>query len=245
MLCFSCAILVITGIASQLGTIANASTVAFCFLILVLLSAFFTELAVAVVTSVVAAMCFNYFFLPPIGKWSIAAFDDWIALFVFLLTAVAISRLTGSAHENAAKARILDKTAVQLKEFGLWLLSVPRNRITFLMIAEEAVRIFSLEYCSIHLHTGERWQHFSAGETGDLSKRVEESLKLSVDRPFAVELIDEASLGVRYTQIRKEMEPVLALVVKSNDLPVSGLNTMACMIGLVVPDILGDKDRIF
>lgn len=242
--CFTSVILITTRIALQLGTIVNASTVAFCFLIVVLLSAFAADLAVAIATSIVATMCFNYFFLPPIGTFQIAAFDDWVALVVFLFTAIVLSRAMASARQNDIRSSILEKTAVQLKEFGLWLLSIPVKKITFSQIAEEATRVFKLQYCSIHLHRGEKWEHFHGTGNSELSKRVEENLRLSVERPYAVELIDEHSLDVRYTQIRKEMEPVLVLVVKNADFPVSGLNILACMIGLLVPEILQEQHHM-
>jgi two-component system sensor histidine kinase KdpD len=243
-LLFSGSILITTLIASEYGKIANASTVGFCFLILVLVSAFFADLTVAIATSVVATLCFNYFFLPPVGTWRIDAFDDWIALIAFLFTAVAISRLTAAASENASQRRTLERTQSRLKEFGLWLLSIPRQDLTFQKIAEGAVSQLGLGYCSLHLHTDEKWKHFYGTISDDLSKRVEENLRLSVERPFAVELIEEGSLGVRYTQIRKGMEPILVLVVKSTDLTVGGLNLLACMIGLLVQDILGKPNSV-
>lgn len=240
---FSITILITTMVATEFGKIANASTVAFCFLILVLLSAFFGDLTIAIATSIVATMCFNYFFLPPIGTWRIDAFDDWISLTAFLLTAIAISRLTASASEHTQQRRLLEKTDSQLKEFALWLLSMPREHITLQKVAEEAVRIFSLQHCSIHLHDQEKWKHFSGTGSNPLSKSVEENLELSVARPVAIELLNEESLGVRYTQIRKGMEPFLVLVVKSADLPASAMNILASMVGLLVPDILGEPNR--
>lgn len=234
---FSVAILITTMVATEFGEIANASTVGFCFLILVLLSAFFADLTVAIATSIVATMCFNYFFLPPIGTFRIATFDNWIAMIAFLFAAIAISRLTASARENDLRRRIQETTDPQLKEFGQWLLSVPREQLTFSDIAEKAARMLSLEYCSIHIRTENKWRHFSATGDNNLSKRVEESLNLSIEQPLAVELIDEKLLGVRYAQVRKGMEPFLVLVVKSADLPVSALNILTCMIGLMVPDV--------
>ena len=41
-------------------------------------------------TSVGAALAFNFFFLPPVGTFTIADPQNWVALFVFL--AVASSR---------------------------------------------------------------------------------------------------------------------------------------------------------
>ena len=67
---FCAAVFVLTRIALQFGSVANAPTVGFAFLILVVLSAFFGDLAVAVATSIVAASCFNFFFLPPVGTFT-------------------------------------------------------------------------------------------------------------------------------------------------------------------------------
>lgn len=240
MVLLAMVILLITWIALQMGPVVNPATIAFIFLIFIALSAVFTDLPVAIVTSIVATMCFNYFFLQPVGTFFIADFDDWIALFVFLCAAILISRLTASAHENAGKARNLDRTLQQLKEFGHWLLSLPREQITLPGIAEGAVRIFSLQYCSIHVHAEGKWQHFSGSAVGELSRKVTDRFKSMEEYPTKLmDLVDEASLGVRYSQILRGTEPVAVLVVKSDDLPANAMNTIACMVGVLVPEILG------
>ena len=92
MLGFTAAILVTTKLTLVFGGLANASTTAFSFLIIVLLSAFFGDLLVAITTSIVATLCFDYFYLPPVGTFYIAAFSDWISLAAFLLALCIISR---------------------------------------------------------------------------------------------------------------------------------------------------------
>lgn len=233
-------ILFVTWVALQMGSVVNPSTIAFIFLVLIALSAVFTDLVVAITTSIVSTLCFNYFFLSPVGTFYIESFDDWIALLVFLCTAILISRLTAWAYENANKAENLEERLKQLKEFGLWLLSLPRDQITLPAIASGAVRFFALQYCSIHVHAEGKWQHFSGSAVGDLSRQVSERFRSSEEYPTRLlDLVDEAALGVRYSQILRGVEPVAVLVVKSDDLPVNALNTMACMIGVLVPEILG------
>jgi two-component system sensor histidine kinase KdpD len=100
-LSFIAAVVVLTRIALQFGTIANPTTVGFAFLILVVLAAVVAGLTVAVITSVVATLFFNYFFFPPIGTFAIADFHNWVALFAFLFTSIVISRLTSSALMNS------------------------------------------------------------------------------------------------------------------------------------------------
>ena len=112
---FVAAILCATKLTLEYGKLTGPSTAAFIFLIIVLLAAFFGDLVVAIITSLTAALCFDYFYLPPVGTFSITAFSDWISLFAFLLASVMISSLTASAAENKIKATVLTRTQVQLK----------------------------------------------------------------------------------------------------------------------------------
>ena len=82
----------------------NASTAGFSFLLAVLLVATFGTLSEAVVASVVAAVCLNYFFLPPLFRFSIASPQDWTALVVFLATAGIVSKLSSTAKSQTEAA---------------------------------------------------------------------------------------------------------------------------------------------
>lgn len=229
---FAGAVLGTVSLTLKYGAITNAPTAAFCFLILVLLSAFFGDLFTAVVTSAAAALCFNYFYLPPYGTFYIAAFSDWISFFAFLLTALIISRLTASAAANRAKAESLKKTLAQLKEFGTWLLSLPQDQFTLSAIAEGAARIFSLAYCSIHVYSEGKWLHFTGTASSDIPSEVADRLKVLKDHPTdLMELVEENALGVRYIQIRRGNALMALLAVKSRTLSAAALGTMAYMIG--------------
>lgn len=239
ILAFSGTIFVAARIGLQFAAVANAPTVGFSFLIVVLLSAFFGDLYVAITTSIVATLCFNYFFLPPIGTFTIGAFDDWISLTAFLLTAIAISRLTSSAHENARRSSAFAAALGQLKQFGVWLLSVPQDMLTLSGIAEGVVRHFSLEYCSIHVYTEGRWHHFSGTATSETSRQIADRLGFLEDHPTnLMELVDENGLGVRYVQINQGMKPLALLVVKSKSLSADAIGTIAYMIGARLGEIL-------
>ncbi|MCI0614221.1 DUF4118 domain-containing protein, partial [bacterium] len=131
-------LVVVNAIALRLGQIVNPTTVAFAFLIIVVASAIFAGLAVAIVVSIVATFFFNYFYLPPIGRFIIYDSHNWVALFTFLFTSVVISRLTASANENRHKANDLEFTLGRLKEFGSWLLLMPGDTMTLSAIAEGA-----------------------------------------------------------------------------------------------------------
>ena len=236
LLLFTGAVLGTTRLTLQFGTIASASTVAFCFLIIVLLAAFFCDIFVAIATSLVATLCFDYFYLPPVGTFDITAFSDWISLAAFLLTSVVISRLTASAAANASRAALLDETLARLKQFGEWIMGQSRDQLTLTGIAHEVLRLFSLEYCSIHVFGDGKWSHFSgAAPSAEISEMIESKLK---DHPTELmELADEAILGVHYTEINQASARKALLVVKGTDLPDGAIGAIAYIIGLRLTEL--------
>ena len=82
----------------------NDTTVALALLLVVLLVATTASRRVAIVTSLVAFVCFNFFFLPPVGTFAIAKGDDFIALFALLAVSLIGSHLAHQARRRAAEA---------------------------------------------------------------------------------------------------------------------------------------------
>ena len=83
----------------------SPTTVAMTLLLFILVLAAELGLRYAVVVAVIAAACFNFFFLPPVGTFTISDAQNWLALFVFLATAIIASRLSDRARDEAAEAR--------------------------------------------------------------------------------------------------------------------------------------------
>src|SRR5688572_2438519 len=74
--------------------VSNAATVSTSFLLIVLLIAATSPLWVAVATSIVAMLCMNFFFLPPVGALTIADPHNWVALVAFLAVSLIASHLS-------------------------------------------------------------------------------------------------------------------------------------------------------
>jgi two-component system sensor histidine kinase KdpD len=83
----------------------NPTTVALTLLLLILLLAAEWGLRYALVISVLATGCYNFFFLPPLNTFTIADSENWLALFAFLATSIIASRLSHRAHNKAEEAR--------------------------------------------------------------------------------------------------------------------------------------------
>jgi len=65
-------------------------------------------------------LCFNFFFLPPLGTFTIAATDPWIALLAFLLTAITAGQLSARAKRRAEEAELgrheIERLYAELRE---------------------------------------------------------------------------------------------------------------------------------
>jgi K+-sensing histidine kinase KdpD len=95
---------VLTLLLKLLGDHVNATTVSLALLLNVLFIATRWGSVPALLASVIAMLCFNFFFLPPFGTFTIAATDNWIALFAFLMTAVTVGQLSARARKRAEEA---------------------------------------------------------------------------------------------------------------------------------------------
>jgi two-component system sensor histidine kinase KdpD len=87
----------------------NETTVALLFLLGVLVVAAVSTRAVAVVASLVAFICYNFFFLQPVGTFSISKGDDLLALFVLLAVSLIGSHLSHLARRRAEESLALGK----------------------------------------------------------------------------------------------------------------------------------------
>lgn len=82
----------------------NPTTAALALTLLVLLIATRWGSRPAVVLALIGMLYFNFFFLPPVGTFTIADPDNWVALFAFLVTALVVGQLSANAKKRAEEA---------------------------------------------------------------------------------------------------------------------------------------------
>ncbi|HEY4954657.1 MAG TPA: ATP-binding protein, partial [Gemmatimonadaceae bacterium] len=82
----------------------NPTTVALSYLIAILLIATTWGIVEATTASIFAVLCFNFFFLPPVGTLTIADPQNWVAFVAFLVTAIVASQLSGRARQREVDA---------------------------------------------------------------------------------------------------------------------------------------------
>lgn len=87
----------------QLSAI-SPTTVGLVLLLVVLATATLSRLWIAIVVALGATAAFNFFFFPPVGTFTIAEFENWVALLAFLAAAVIASSLTAVGQARAREA---------------------------------------------------------------------------------------------------------------------------------------------
>ena len=93
-----------TAVLKVFGGHVNPTTVALVLLLLVLFVATAWGSKPAILASLVGVACFNFFFLPPFGTFSIAEPENWIAFIAFVITALTAGQLSARARQRAEEA---------------------------------------------------------------------------------------------------------------------------------------------
>lgn len=94
----------ITMFFTRVVAVNNSATVALTLLLVVLVVAATTRFWAAAVTSIAALLCFNFFFIPPVGTFNVADPENWVALAAFLAVSLVGSNLSSAIRERERAA---------------------------------------------------------------------------------------------------------------------------------------------
>ena len=133
----------LTWVAFRMGL--SAPTVGFLYLVVVVFAAASGGFWSGTLTSIVAAACLDFFFLPPAFHFNIDDPMDWVALGAFEFTALVITLLQQQAQARAAEAMAERQNSERLYNAARGILLLDRtgevgNRITSLIREEFELR---------------------------------------------------------------------------------------------------------
>jgi two-component system sensor histidine kinase KdpD len=143
----------------------NPTTVALAFVLSVLGISASWGFRQAVFMSLIAAVAFDYFFLPPIGTFTIADPQNWIALVAFLVTAGAVSELSARARRGARSAVERRLELERLYAFSQLLLSSDNPAELLNLIPRYIAESFGIRSAAISLSS--RSDVYRSGATID------------------------------------------------------------------------------
>jgi two-component system sensor histidine kinase KdpD len=217
---------IVTFVANRLIPV-NTTTVGFAYLLLVLAIASAWGFLEAVLTSVLATLLFNFFFFPPIGKFTIADPQNWVALFSFLATSLIASRLSAMAKRRALEAIERHRDLEHLYAFSRAMLLIDRAAPFPQQLLDKLAEIFELRAAVLfERNTGA----FCRTGTPDIGfENVEERLReaavhgMSPSDPNRQPIIVAVRLG---------LEPIASLALQSGMMPESVLQGIANLIAI-------------
>jgi two-component system sensor histidine kinase KdpD len=105
------AVALVTGAVFALEPVAPVLSLGVLYLFAVLPVAALWGFPLAALVSVVSMLTFNFFFLPPTHTLRLADSENWVALAVYLVTAISVSELAARARRRAAEAERLARDA--------------------------------------------------------------------------------------------------------------------------------------
>ncbi|MGH2497981.1 MAG: DUF4118 domain-containing protein [Ktedonobacteraceae bacterium] len=135
--------LAVTGIIYGYHLYPTIPNISIVYLLVILALASTRGRVAALVASAVAFLSFDFFLVPPLYTFVISRWEEWIALFVFLATALIASQLAAVARHSAEQARLREREARILYEAGRVINSTDHLDEQLDTIALAIVRIFS------------------------------------------------------------------------------------------------------
>jgi len=124
---------------------ANSTTAGLIFLVLVVWVATQAGIAVSLYTSVLCALLFNYYFLPPFHTLRLAGVSEWIAFFSFLASSAVAGRLAERARNQARQAEQRREEVERLYALGQEMMLFDDAATLMHELPRVIARIFALD----------------------------------------------------------------------------------------------------
>ena len=203
----------------------NATSVGFAYVLVVLIVASLFGFIEALVTSIAATLTFNFFFLPPIGRFTIADPQNWIALFSFLVTSLIASRLSTEAKRRTREALESKQDVERLYTFSRSMLLTDTSEAFPKQLVRQLAEIFRLD--AVVLYERRTEEFFRAGPLD--FEGMDEQLR------------DAGLLGTNFsdtqhnrviTAIRLGSEPIAGLALQGPPMPDSVLQGIANLVAI-------------
>jgi len=229
----------IAGVAVSLAVVAgiiafyrhvlhvNQTTVALSFLLAILAVSAVWGMAVSVFMSVLAMLSFNYFFLPPVGTFTVVDPQNWVALLAFLLTSITGSQLSSRIRKEADEAHQRRREVERLYRFSRKLLG--EGNVIQLMNAIPDYIVESFEAGAAELFLPQKDKFYRSGFGA--AHLEEEKMKVAF-------LHDEANLDTEQSEyfvpVRLGVRPIGSLGISGAQLSRQSLEAVGTLVAIAI-----------
>jgi two-component system sensor histidine kinase KdpD len=172
-------------------------------------------------------LSFNYNFLPPIGKFTVADPQNWVALFAFLAVSVLVSQLSNRARQKAEDASARRREIEKLYLFSQGLLEFGNVIQLQNRIPSQIVEVFEVGAAALLLADKQK-----VYRSGPVVPQLDvESLKANVlrEEPY----IDVAN-SLSFTPVRMGMRPIGCLGITGTVLTRQTLEAIGTLTAVAI-----------
>jgi two-component system sensor histidine kinase KdpD len=205
----------------------NQTTIALTFLLAILAVSAVWGMAVSVFMSVAAVLSFNYFFLPPVGTFTIADPQNWVALLAFLVTSIMGSQLSARIRKEADEAHQRRREIERLYKFSQKLLA--EGNVIQLMNAIPNYIVESFEGGAAELFLPQKDKFYRSGFGA--AHLDEEKMKSVFLRD---ESIIETQQGLYFIPVRLGVRPIASLGISGSRLSRQTLDALGSLVAIAI-----------
>lgn len=205
----------------------NHTTVALTLLLYVLFIAGQWGLSNAIFTSVLSTLALNFFFLPPIGKFTVADPENWVSLGAFLITAILSSRLSDRARDEAKEAKSQRIEMERLYDFSRQLLATDNILDLLNSIPKIITATFFIEGAALLVTARGRIYH-----SGRSSERIGDEMLRAASHERDIQRNDET--GITLIPLMMGVRPIGALGILGKRPSRQSLEALGSMVAIAV-----------
>jgi two-component system, OmpR family, sensor histidine kinase KdpD len=205
----------------------NQTTVALTFLLAILAVSAVWGMIVSVFMSIVSVLVINYYFLPPVGTFTIADPQNWVALFAFLVTCIMGSQLSARIRREADAAHSRRHEIERLYTFSQKLLA--EGNVIQLMNAVPNYIVDSFEGGAAELFLPQKDKFYRSGFG---------AAHLDEERMRSVFLRDEPIIDTQaalyFIPVRLGVKPIASLGISGAKLSRQTLDALGGLVAIAI-----------
>jgi two-component system sensor histidine kinase KdpD len=239
------AVAVVTVILRHWLELSNAAIASTTYLMVVLVVAATSHLWVAVVCSLVSMLCLNFFFLPPVGTFTISDPQNWIALIAFLVVSLVASNLSAQARARTSEAVGRRDELARLFDLSRDVLMMTDSREALSILARSIARRFDLEFVAVAVPRDMEWDVYDAGaQSIALDRRQLSSAFAAAQTTLEFDAYARTYAGhrtmkvdghdVRLVPLRVGTRPIGILAAAGRPVEAGTLDTLAGVVAIAI-----------
>jgi two-component system sensor histidine kinase KdpD len=204
--------------------LVNALTAGYAYLLLVLVVASTCGFVEASILSIAATLTLNFFFLPPLGTFTIADPQNWVALFTFLSTSLIASRLSTMAKQRALDAMERQQHIERLYSFSRAILLIDSSEAFPELMIQKLADIFQFDFVMLY---DRRTHAFYRSGPSDIEGLEEQLRNIAMNGRG-----DSTGHSCTFTPVRLGSDPIASLAIQGVNITDTVIQGIANLVAI-------------